>query len=192
MMPRRVSLPMIFAIAAMFVARLALGLVSHGDSIGMLLAGVARMLLTTGMVVCVFATVIAYCFGPRQGVPEKPKAGAGVVAAMILALLAAGVAGLAAWDAAYGKGGSGEWEGLGDLVVFAFALTGGVASLVLALCLRSMPRLLRWPCIVLAVLALGLPFSVGPLRKARSRRHIEEIMNSEQTRRVIEEAGREK
>jgi hypothetical protein len=192
MKPRRFSLPMILAIFAMLVAWLVLGFANCEDSLAMLLVGITRMLLMTGMVVCGIATVIAASFGGRPAVPEKPKAGAGAVVAILLGLLAAGIAGLAAWDAAFGGGGSGEWEGLGDLVVFAFALAGGIASLVLALCLRSMPRFLRWLCIILAIPALGLPFSLGPLRKARRQHRVKELMNSEQTRRVLEEARKER
>ena len=188
MKKRRVSLPMTFAIVAMSVAWLALGFVGEAAKGGWLLLGIARMLLVAGMAVCVLAVAITYCFGSKPVSPEKPKAGAGVVVALLLGLLAAGVAALGAWDAACGAGGGGEWAGLGDLVVFAFALTGGVVSLILALCLKSMPHLLRAPCIVLAVLALGLPFSIAPLRKAKSKRRIEQIENSEQMRRVMEEA----
>ena len=196
MKPRRVSLPIIFATAVMFVAWLALGFAGKEGGMNRaasvwLLVGIARMLLVAGMTVCALAAGIAYCFGPRQVTPEKPKAGAGVVAAVLLGLLAAGIAGLGAWDAACGSGSGGEWAGLGDLVVFAFALAGGTVSLILTLFLKSMPRLLRVPCIVLAVLALGLPFSISPLRKARGKKKSEEIMNSEKMRKVIEEAKQE-
>jgi hypothetical protein len=188
MKQRRVSLPMVFAIVVMFIAWLALEFAGKEGRTNWLLIGIVRMLLVVGMAVCVLAAGIAYCFGLRQAPPEKPKAGAGVVAAVLLGLLASGVAGLGVWDAACGGGGSGEWVGFGDLVVFAFALTGGTVSLLLALCLKSMPQLLRVPCIVLAALALGLPFAIGPLRKARGKKHYEEMMNSEKMRRVIEEA----
>jgi len=192
MKPGRISRPMIVAILVMFGAWLALGFVGNvGNSSwasGFLFINIARMLLVAGMIICLIATGIAWCMKVKTAAGEKIKAGAGALAALIIAVLAALVAGGGVWDAAYGRGGSGEWSGLGDLFVFAVCIPGGIAALVMALTLKSMGRALRLPCIVLALLALGLPFAMSPLKKARDKKRFDEIMNSDTTRKMIEAA----
>ena len=146
------------------------------------------MLLMAGIIICLIATGIAYCMKVKAAAGEKIRAGAGALAALIIGMLAALVAGAGVWDAAYGRGGSGEWSGLGDLFVFAICIPGGIAALVMAVSLKGMGRALRLPCIVLALLALGLPFAMSPLKKARDKKHFDEIMNSDTTRKMIEAA----
>ena len=184
---------MIIAIVVMFGAWLALGFAGNGVKLGWASSGnifinIARMLLLTGIIICLIATGIAWCMRLKSAAGEKLRAGGGALAALIIAILAALVAGAGVWDAAYGRGGSGEWSGLGELMVYAICLPGGIAALVMALSLKSMARALRLPCIVLALLALGLPFAVSPLRKARDKRRYEEIRNSGTTRKMNEAA----
>jgi uncharacterized membrane protein len=193
MKPGRISRPMIVAILVMFGAWLALSFVGNGRqsswaASGYLFINIARMLLMAGIIICLIATGIAWCKGAKAAAGEKLRAGAGALAALIIASLAAFVAGAGVWDAAYGRGGSGEWSGLGELMAYAICLPGGIAALVIALSLKSMPRPLRLTCIVLALIALGLPFAISPLRKARDKRRYEEIKNSHTTRKMIEAA----
>lgn len=70
-------------------------------------------------------------------------------------------------------------------------LPGGIAVLVMALILKSMGLALRVICILLALLALGLPFAMSPLKKARDKRRFDEIMNSGSPRKMIEAAESE-
>ena len=183
---------MIVAILVMFGAWLALGFAASdgkaGWATGFFFVGIARMLLVAGMIICLVAAAIAWCMRMKTAAGEKIRAGAGALAALIIAMLAALVAGGGVWDAAYGRGGSGEWSGLGDLFVFAICIPGGIAALVMAVSLKGMGRALRLPCIVLALLALGLPFAMSPLKKARDKKHFDEIMNSDTTRKMIEAA----
>ena len=193
MNPGRISRPMIVAILVMFGAWLALGFVANGGQSSLaapayLFINIARMLLMAGIIICLIATGIAWCKGAKAAAGEKLRAGAGALVALIISMLTALVAGAGVWDAAYGRGGSGEWSGLGELFVYAICLPGGIAALVMALSLKSMPRPLRLTCIVLALLALGLPFAVHPLRKARDKRRYEEMRNSGITRKLIEAA----
>ena len=189
----RVSPAMIVAILVMFGAWIGLGFVLRtGQSSWAVSAfffiSIARMLLLGALVVGLAAAGIACCMKPNPATEEKRTTGAGAIAALIIAALAVLVAGCGVYDAAYGRGGSGEWSGLGELFVYAVSIPGGIAALVMAACLKSMRSALRLPCIVLALLALGLPFAVSPLRKARDKRRYEEIMNSDTTRKMIEEA----
>lgn len=193
MKPRRISPVMIIAILAMSVAWLALRFVGNGGSPSMspassLFIGIARMLLAAGIIICLIATALSWFLKPKQEPAAKRTAGAGALAAIMIALVSALVAGTGVWDAAYGRGGSGEWSGLGELFVYAIAIPGGIAALLMAALVKSMHRFLRVPCTVLALLALGLPFAMSPLRKARDKKRYEEIMRSGKTRKLSEEA----
>jgi hypothetical protein len=183
---------MIGAILVMFGAWLVLGFITNDGhsswAAGFFFINVARMLLVAGIIICLVATGIAYCMKVKAAAGEKIRAGAGALAALLIAALATLVAGAGVWEAACGRGGGGEWSGLGDLFVFAICVPGGIAALVMAACLKGMGRALRLPCIVLALLALGLPFAMSPLKKARDKKHLDEIMNSGTTLKRIEAA----
>ena len=191
----RISRPMIVAILVMFCAWLALGFFLNGRQTGwasgFFFIAIARVLLMAGLVICLIATGISWCMKVKAEAGRKIAAGAGVIAALIIATLSALVAAAGVWDVAYGRGGSGEWSGLGELFVFVVCIPGGIAALVMTLTLKSVARALRLICILLALLALGLPFAMGPLKKARDKRRFDEIMNSGTTRKMIEAAESE-
>ena len=191
----RVSRPMIVAILMMFGAWLALGFYLNGRQTGwasgFFFIAIARWLLMAGVIICLLATGIAWCMKVKAAAGRKIAVGAGAIAALIIAALSAFVAACGVWDVAYGRGGGGEWSGLGVLFVFVVCIPGGIAALIMAITLKSMGRVLKLTCIVLALLALGLPFAMGPLKKARDKRRFDEIMNSGRTRKMIEAAERE-
>ena len=191
----RISRPMIVAILVMFCAWLALGFFLNGRQTGwasgFFFIAIARVLLMAGLVICLIATGISWCMKVKAEAGRKIAAGAGVIAALIIATLSALVAAAGVWDVAYGRGGSGEWSGLGELFVFVVCIPGGIAALVMTLTLKSVARALRLICILLALLALGLPFAMSPLKKARDKRRFDEIMNSGTTRKMIEAAESE-
>lgn len=191
----RISRPMIVAILVMFGAWLALGFFLNGRQTGwasgFFFIAIARVLLMAGLVICLIATGISWCMKLKAEAGRKIAAGAGAIAALIIATLSALVAAAGVWDVAYGRGGSGEWSGLGELFVFVVCIPGGIAALVMALTLKSVARALRLICILLALLALGLPFAMSPLKKARDKRRFDEIMNSGTTRKMIEAAESE-
>ena len=191
----RISRPMIVAILVMFGAWLALGFFLNGRQTdwasGFFFIAIARVLLMAGLVICLIATGISWCMKVKAEAGRKIAAGAGVIAALIIATLSALVAAAGVWDVAYERGGSGEWSGLGELFVFVVCIPGGIAVLVMALTLKSMARALRLICILLALLALGLPIAMSPLKKARDKRRFDEIMNSGTTRKMIEAAESE-
>ena len=155
---------------------------------GFFFASIAKVLLMAGIVIYVIAAVIAF-FRNRGQASEKMQAiHTGPIAALLIVILSVLVALLGVWDAAYGKGGSGEWSGLGDLLVFAISIPGGLVALLMAIFLKSFRRPTRVICIALALTAIGFAFLVPPLRKAHERRRFEEIMHSDATRKMIEEA----
>ena len=129
----RISRPMIVAILVMFGAWLALGFFLNGRQTGwasgFFFIAIARVLLMAGLVICLIATGISWCMKVKAEAGRKIAAGAGVIAALIIATLSALVAAAGVWDVAYGRGGSGEWSGLGELFVFVVCIPGGIAAL---------------------------------------------------------------
>jgi len=180
---------MITAILTMLAAWFALGFLGtggHGSwaTPGFLLIGIARMLLIAGVVICLLATGIAWCFHRKPETEGKSPAAPGTVAALIIASLSAVVASGGVWDSAFGRGTSGEWSGLGELFVFVIAIPGGISALAMAAMLKNVGRAQRLACSVLAVLALTLPFAMTPLRRARDKRHYNEILTAGRTRKI--------
>jgi hypothetical protein len=110
------------------------------------------------------------------------------IVALIIAFLAALLAGAGAYDAGYGSGGSGEWAGFGDLFVFVISIGGGLIALLSAIFLKSMSATQRFLCTILALAAVGLPFAMKPLREAKRERRIKEIMNSGVIEKMVKDA----
>jgi hypothetical protein len=81
-----------------------------------------------------------------------------------------GVAGI--YDAAYSKG-SGEWRGLGTLLVYLINIPGAVFVLILSLITNK--KVLKIAGISLAIVALSLPFLVSYTVKVRDERYREKL-----------------
>ena len=162
----------------------------HGSwaATGFFFASIAKMLLMAGIVIYVVAVLITFFRNRGHASEERAVTHTGPIAAMFIVILAVLVALLGVWDAAYGKGGSGEWSDLGDLFVFAISIPGGLVALLMAVFLKSFRRPTRVLCIALALTAIGFAFLVPLLRKNRERRRFEEIMHSDATRKMINEA----